>query len=334
MNIETRIETLLKLEKVLEPGNPQLESVIEKAEQHNKWFTRENILCSLNNFSEQFLDKAKISEWLSGYDLNPKGDPKIVGIVMAGNIPLVGFHDLLCVFLAGHKALIKLSSKDDVLFPFLLQKLYEADAGLKNILSVTEVIKGMDAVIATGSNNSSRYFQYYFGRYPHIIRSNRSSVAVLTGHESKENLEQLGFDIFSYFGLGCRNVSKLYVPENYSFDLFFQAIEKYSAMLHHHNKYKNNYDYNRVLLLMNNTPFLTNDFLIVKEDAKISSPVSTLHFEYYKRSSDLKEKLSHDSPAIQCVVGEGFIPFGQSQSPALGDYADDTDIMKFLLALN
>jgi hypothetical protein len=216
--------------------------VIEQAYQHNKWFTKENILLALKNIREQFLDESKLKTWLSRYPTK-NHPPKTVGIVMAGNLPLVGFHDFLCVFLSRNKSLIKLSSKDNVLFHFITKKLFETGPELKEWISFSEILKGMDVIIATGSNNSARYFDYYFGKYPHIIRKNRSSVAVLKGNETKEELEALGEDIFSFFGLGCRNVSKLMVPVNYSFDFFFQSLDKFST-LNEHNKYKNNYDYN------------------------------------------------------------------------------------------
>jgi len=339
MDLEQNISALVRLNEVLDEKNEELQQVIETAYQHNKWFTKENILLSLKNIREQFLDEMKIRAWLSKYDLsaglyeNRVKQPRNVGIVMAGNIPLVGFHDFLCVFLSGHRALIKLSSKDDVLFPFILKNLFEIDDELKHWISVSEIIKGMEAAIATGSNNSSRYFQYYFGKYPNIIRKNRSSVAVLNGNESREDLEKLGLDIFSYFGLGCRNVSKLFVPSAYSFDLFFQSVEKFSGSMHDHNKYMNNYDYNRVLLLMNQTLFLTNNFLIVKEDEKISSPVAMLYYEFYSNENDLMKRLQRDDSNIQCIAGKNFLPFGESQSPQLDDYADGADTMKFLFEL-
>lgn len=332
MNLERRIDALQKLAAILDGKNEELKPVTKDAFQHNRWFTPENISLSLKNIRGQFLKKEKLESWISKYERGVVKHPRTIGMVMAGNIPLVGFHDFLCVFLAGHKGLIKLSSKDDILFPFLLKKLFEIDEELKHWISISEFIKGMEAVIATGSNNSSRYFQYYFGKYPHIIRKNRGSVAVLCGDESKEELEKLGSDIFSYFGLGCRNVSKLFVPENYSFDFLFESLQQFSY-LNEHNKYKNNFDYNYAVLLLNKTPFLHNDFLMVREEQQVSSPVAMLYYEFYGDENDLKQKLDRDASAIQCLVGKEFIPFGETQSPELWDYSDNVDTMKFLLEL-
>ncbi len=332
ISAEKKIEILGHLSPILNELDEDFGKAVESAYQHNKWFTKPNTLLAIKNIREQFLEEKKLERWLSGYDLKVC-KPVNVGIVMAGNIPLVGFHDFLCVFMSDHKAIIKLSSKDHILFPFILKALLEIEPALAEYISVSEIIKGMDAVIATGSNNSSRYFEYYFGKYPHIIRKNRSSVAVLSGDESQQDLESLGTDIFTYFGLGCRNVSKLYVPAGYSFELFFQAVEKFRTEMTDHNKYKNNYDYNRVLLLMNHTPFLTNDFMILTEDRSLTSPVATLHYEFYSDETDLHKKLEVSRDNIQCIAGNDFLPFGTTQSPGLMDYADGVDTMEFLTQL-
>ncbi|MFI5134620.1 MAG: acyl-CoA reductase [Chitinophagales bacterium] len=332
MDIKNRMTLLSKLAEEMQNKNDELDSVIEKAYQHNKWFTPENMRLAVKNIREQFLDEQKLKQWISNYRFMEK-NPKRVGIVMAGNIPLVGFHDFLCVFISGNSVMVKLSSKDDVLFPFFLNKMIGLDSEIADLVSASEILKGMDAVIATGSNNSSRHFEYYFGKYPHIIRKNRNAVAVLQGNESKEEIGELGFDIFSYFGLGCRNVSKLMVPMDYDFNFFFQSLEKFSK-LNEHNKYKNNYDYNRAIHLLNKTPHLANDFLILKEDVQVASPVAQLNYEFYADENDLNEKLKRDEEIIQCIVGKGFIPFGKSQSPELWDYADNVDTMKFLSELN
>jgi len=332
MDIENRMTLLMKLHEEVMSGNDVLNPAIEKAYQHNKWFTPENTRLALKNIREQFLDEEKLKKWISSYPLYRK-TPKLVGIVMAGNIPLVGFHDFLCAFISGNRVVVKLSSKDDVLFPFLMNELTRLDSGVKDLIFVSEILKGIDAVIATGSNNSSRYFEYYFGKYPHIIRKNRNAVAVLMGNETQEEIEQLGFDMFSYFGLGCRNVSKLMVPKNYDFTFFFQSLEKYSS-LSQHNKYKNNYDYNRAILLVNKTPHFANEFLMIKEDIQVASPVALLHYEFYEDKNDLQAKLKRDEETIQCIIGKDFIPFGKSQSPELWDYADNVDTMKFLSELN
>jgi hypothetical protein len=331
MRVDERLNVLLELHDVISNESGDFPQVIERAYQQNKWFTGENIRLALKNINEKFLNESKLMQWISAYPLK-YANPKTIGIVMAGNIPLVGFHDFICTFMSGNRVMVKLSSKDEKLFMFLLQQMMQKNTGLKDWVTITQVLKGMDAIIATGSNNSSRYFEYYFSKYPHIIRKNRNAVAVLNGYESRDEIEQLGFDIFSYFGLGCRNVSKLMVPEGYQFDFFFDAIDVYSK-LNEHNKYKNNYDYNRAVLLLNKTPHLANDFIILKEDLQVASPVALVHYEYYKNEGDLKQKLERDASAIQCVIGKGFIPFGESQSPELWDYADRVDTLQFLTTL-
>jgi hypothetical protein len=332
MSVDERLSALLELRDVISNESGDFPQVIERAYQQNKWFTGENIRLALKNINEKFLNASKLKQWIAGYPIKD-GDPKTVGIVMAGNIPLVGFHDFICAFMSGNRVMVKLSSKDETLFMFLLQQMTGKHPGLQEWITITQVLKGMDAIIATGSNNSSRYFDYYFSKYPHIIRKNRNAVAALSGHESREELAQLGFDIFSYFGLGCRNVSKLMLPEGFDFAFFFESLDSYS-LLNEHNKYKNNYDYNRAVLLLNQTPHLANDFLILKEDRQVASPVAMLHYEYYSGHNDLSQKLGRDAANIQCVVGKGFLPFGTSQSPELWDYADQVDVMKFLSQLN
>ena len=256
---------------------------------------------------------------------------------MAGNIPLVGFHDFLCVLLSGNKVLAKLSSNDNLILPFLSKILLEQNPELKAYINFTEEkLENFDAVIATGSNNTSRYFEYYFGKYPNIIRKNRNSVAVLTGNETHEELALLGQDIFRYFGLGCRNVSKLFVPEGYNFDAFYTSIFEFQDIINQ-NKYANNYDYNKAVYLMSNMNILDNGFLILKEDESFASPIACLFFEHYKDQSSLKEKLQLQEENIQCIVSNGWfedeIPFGKTQIPALMDYADSVDTLQFLLNL-
>ncbi|HUM45631.1 MAG TPA: acyl-CoA reductase [Chitinophagales bacterium] len=333
MNLEKRISTICRLGKALNPSNPEINDVAALAYANNKWFTRENTLLMLESICNNFLNERKIYQWLSKYAPIDPASPKTVGLIMAGNIPLVGFHDLLCVMLSGHKALIKLSSKDSILLPWVLEKLFETDASWRSRISTGELLNGMEAAIATGSNNSSRYFNYYFAKYPHIIRKNRGSVAVLTGNESKEDLQQLGTDIFSYFGLGCRNVSKLMVPKDYSFDFFFESIETFHKVIEH-NKYKNNFDYNLTLLMMNKEPHYNNNFLMLREDERIVSPVAMLHYERYTDQQNLEEKLLRQQQEIQCIAGENYIPFGKTQSPELWDYADNIDTMEFLSSLS
>lgn len=307
--------------------------VLEKAELQNGWFTPENLQFACKSWGEA-LRKENLEKWVEAYDFGGLS-PKRVAIIMAGNIPLVGFHDFLSVLISGHKALVKLSSDDKVLLPFLANYLKETEPTLwkDSFLFTEDRMTEFDAVIATGSNNTARYFEYYFGNKPHIIRKNRNSVAVLTGEETEQELFELGKDIFLYFGLGCRSVSKIYVPENYDFDLFFKAIFPYNEIINGQ-KYANNYDYNKAVYLMSLFKLRENGFLILKEDESYASPIATLFYEYYTDLDSLREKLQVDSERIQCVVSNNFmqgeIPFGKTQMPQLWDYADNVNILTFL----
>lgn len=332
MNLENRITSLCRLGELINPERDEVKEIARRAFQGNRWFTEPNINFMLDSIRHHYLQEEKLLAWLSAYRAEEPQQVRSVGLIMAGNIPLVGFHDLLCVIISGHKALVKLSSKDQVLMPWLLEQLYGIDDYWRNHIITTELLHGMDAVIATGSNNSARYFHYYFDKYPHIIRKNRGSVAVLTGQETAEDLLKLGTDIFSYFGLGCRNVSKLMLPAGYSFHHFFESLAPFQHVADH-NKYKNNFDYNLTLLLMNHTPHYHNDFLILREDTRMVSPVAMLHYEYYNGKEALTEKLEQQKQDIQCIAGTGFISFGKTQTPELMDYADQADTMQFLQSL-
>ncbi len=329
-------ESFTRLSAFLKTPSPALRSIKQKTYYHNNWFTEENIDLALNSIADNFLDEEKIATWLNNYPGSKDIDfssPQIVGLVMAGNIPLVGFHDLLCVLFSGNKAMIKLSSKDNILLPFIAERLFEFNPKLKDYIIFTGILKNINAVIATGSNNSARYFEYYFKKYPHIIRRNRGSVSVLTGSESKDDILNLGNDIFEYFGLGCRNVSKLYVPYDYDFTFFLDTLEPYKK-IREHGKYMNNYDYNRTILIMNKVPHLASDFLMLSEDERVVSPVASLHYEFYTDENDLKLKLEKQAGEIQCIVGKFFpVPFGKTQQPQLWDYADNVDTMKFILSV-
>jgi hypothetical protein len=250
---------------------------------------------------------------------------------MAGNIPLVGFHDFFCVFLTGHHAMIKPSSKDEALITHLVNKLIEWNDEVEQFITISGMIKNCDAYIATGSNNSSRYFEYYFGKYPSIIRKNRTSVAILTGYETHEELKKLSDDVYQYFGLGCRNVTKIFVPKNYDFVPLLNAFKKYDHLADHH-KYKNNYDYNLAIHILNNKYYMTNDSIILIENGSPFSPISQLHYEYYSNENELREKLKKDQ-SIQCIVSKKDIGFGEAQCPNVNDYADGIDTMKFLMSL-
>jgi hypothetical protein len=308
---------------------------LKLVEQHNGWFTKENIHFAINNWAEA-LKEDSLDNWLSAYKFD-EVSPKIVAIIMAGNIPLVGFHDFLSVLITGHNVIVKQSSKDKQLLPFLAKYLEFVEPQFKGKISFTEErVIGYDAIIATGSDNTARYFEYYFKNKPHIIRKNRNSVAILTGNETDAQLNLLGEDIFRYFGLGCRNVSKLFVPRDYIFDKLFEAIYDWHPLMDIH-KYANNYDYNKAVYLMSEFKFLDNGFLMLKEDEGYSSPIATCFFEYYENQDQLKAKLQADADKIQCIVTNGFYEnenaFGQTQNPHLWDYADGVDTVSFLLKI-
>ena len=354
MTLETKKSVFVELGKFLnqfsETDNTQNQSVlgndlffddfiklIHLSQSHNGWYTPEQVYFAIKSWADA-LTEENIDKWLSEYSAdfvqNNKTE-KNVALILAGNIPLVGFHDFLSVLITGNKALIKTSSNDQHLLPFLAKYLIFVDESLKNkITFVDGKLENFDTVIATGSNNTARYFEYYFKDKPSIIRKNRNSVAVLNGKETHEELEALGEDIFRYFGLGCRNVSKLFVPKGYSFDAFFQAIFKYQDVIHYE-KYANNYDYNKAVFLMSNFKLLDNGFLTLKEDPSYASPISSVFYEFYEDIEDLQTRLEADAEQIQCIVSndliQNSISFGQTQNPQLWDYADNVDTITFLL---
>ncbi|MBT8303007.1 MAG: acyl-CoA reductase [Bacteroidia bacterium] len=308
---------------------------INLAEENNGWFTKENILFSIDKWSKLLINRT-INDWLMKYEFNSIQSKK-VAVIMAGNIPLVGFHDFISALLSGHEVLVKQSSNDRHLLPFLTKYLEHVEPGFKDKVTFTEgKLENFDAVIATGSNNTARYFEYYFKGKPSIIRKNRNSVAILTGEEPLEDLKGLSEDIFRYFGLGCRNVSKLFVPKGYDFDIFFKAIYEWHPIINIA-KYANNYDYNKAVFLMSEFNILENGFLMLKEDLSYSSPIATVFYEFYEEREELKRKLHQDSEDIQCIVSKGFledeVQFGQTQNPALDDYADNLDTIEFLLRI-
>jgi len=322
----------------LSQPNEQLLTLIGSEKQYNAWFTPENVLKAVKSIGNM-LNKTDLTTWLDKYQLN-EHQPKKAGLILAGNIPLVGFHDVLCVLITGNFALIKASSQDARLIKYVLELLSAIEPVFADRYQFTERLENFDAVIATGSNNTSRYFEYYFGKVPNIIRKNRSSVAVLNGHETSEQLFRLGHDIFDYFGLGCRNVSKLLVPQGYNFNLFFESIERYNDIINHH-KYNNNYFYNKSIYLVNSDKHLDNNFLLLKEDTRLASPLAVMYFEYYDDLAAVELKLNTDAEQIQCVVSamplnikSQVVGFGQSQVPKLWDYANGVDTMAFLTRLN
>lgn len=331
MNLQRRIELLVRLGNYMLSDVEEWSLVKEKAGIHNRWFISEFVEIAVKNITQSFLRKENLLKWTEEYHIQSENKkPKTVGIIMAGNIPLVGFHDLLSVFISGHKAYIKLSSKDDVLIKHLVDKIVEWNTSADDYIRVCERLNNCEAYIATGSTNSSRYFEYYFGKYPHIIRRNKTSIAVLSGTESVNDLEKLSDDVFLYFGLGCRNVTKLYVPREYDFVPLLAVFKKYSYLADH-NKYKNNYDYNLAIHMMNNRFYMTNGSVLLVEEVSFFSPVSQLNFEYYNDKQKVLSSLK-DQPDVQCILGEGGIPFGSTQCPSLSDYADGVDTLKFLLS--
>ncbi len=333
MNLQQRIRLLDQLGQYMLSDNAEWQAIRERAARENGWFIPEFVELATQQVARSFLRKDILEKWTASYHLpaeNPH--PKTVGIVMAGNIPLVGFHDLLCVFISGHKALVKTSSRDHILLPHLVKKMTEWDASAANDIVFAERLNGCDAYIATGSNNSAGYFDYYFKKYPHIIRRNRTSVAVLTGRETTAELEQLAGDVYTYFGLGCRNVTKLYVPEGYDFAQLLGVFKKYNYLADHH-KYKNNYDYNLAIHLLNKKYYMSNESLLLIEDASPFSPISQLNYEYYKDKNTLAPSLEKNE-ALQCIVGQEYTPFGSAQYPAINDYADGVDTLQFLTELS
>lgn len=349
MTVEKRINAFVKLgefmgqfgsnriEKNINVTNNEMffdsfKMQINRAYEFNGWFTKENICYAFNSWSN-ILYFNNLNSWTSLYNLNKKKS-KTIGVIMAGNIPLVGFHDFLSVLISGFQINIKQASSDQHFLPLIAKYLEKIEPEFQGKINFSEdKLSNFDAVIATGSNNTARYFDYYFGKYPNIIRQNRNSVAILTGNESNTELEDLGEDIFRYFGLGCRSVAKIFVPKNYDFDKLFKAIYPFNGIINY-KKYENNYDYNKAVYLMSQFKLIENGFLILKEDSSYASPIASLFYEYYDDLNDLTLKMKSEKDQIQCVVGnfemEDIIKFGQTQNPQLNDYADGIDTLEFL----
>lgn len=328
------IQIFTELGKQLADPDDTLQQLIQSESNHNAWFTSESVKQAVTA-AGQSLTEDHLERWLSAYTLT-EHIPKKIGLILAGNIPLVGFHDVLCVLVSGNMALIKASAQDARLIKYVLQLLVNIEPEMAGRYQFVERLEGFDAIIATGSNNTSRYFEYYFGKVPNIIRKNRNSVAVLTGQETTEQLHLLGKDVFDYYGLGCRNVSKLLVPKGYDFIPLFEAIESYYNVGNHH-KYHNNYDYNKAIYLVNRDKHLDNGFLLIKEDQRLASPLAVLFYEEYEDLAAAQTWLTEQSENIQCIVSVAslqvnnrVVGFGESQQPALWDYADGIDTLQFL----
>ncbi|WP_420318369.1 acyl-CoA reductase [Ekhidna sp.] len=331
MQLEDRISAFAKLgEKIASLSSSELDQLGAIAKSKNGWFTPKSVSQALKGI-QFMLDNNKIQEWTSRYNLN-EVTPKIVGIVMAGNIPLVGFHDLLSVLISGHFAAIKPSSNDEFLIRTMIDWIVEIEPRFKKNIEIREKLTSIDAVIATGSDNTARYFEYYFKDIPNVIRKNRTSVAILSGKESDSELQSLGSDIFSYYGLGCRNVSKVFTPKGYDFRDSFPHFEAFSD-ISNHNKYRNNYDYYKSIFLVNKTPHLDTGFLLINTTDDLVSPISVLYHQVYEPLDSLYGILEGQKEKIQCIVSKKHIAFGKAQSPDLWDYADNVDTLQFLTDL-
>ena len=353
MNLEQRIEAFAKLgdffgqfttKGIVKKNNSEINTLffdafkmqIERAQEFNGWFTQDNVLKAFESWNIA-LTKENLTTWTSTYNFSNSTDVKTVAIIMAGNIPLVGFHDFLSVLISGHNTIVKQSSNDKHFLPLIAKYLEHQNPYFKNKTTFTEnKLSDFDAVIATGSNNTARYFEHYFGKYPSIIRKNRNSIAILRGNETKEELEALGEDIFQYFGLGCRSVSKIFVPKDYNFDLLFNALYKFNSIINY-KKYENNYDYNKAVYIMSLFNVLENGFVMLKEDPNYASPIATVFYEFYSSFENLKQKLSNESEEIQCIACNenvvDFVKFGETQYPKLWNYADDIDTIDFLIKI-
>ena len=340
MNLDKRINLLAELGNYCVSTDPAWISAQQRAHAANGWFTPEFIGLAIRGIAEQYLQKEKLATWAEDYRLpDQPANPRTVGLTMAANIPLVGFHDFLSIFISGHHQLIRPSGRDDILIRHLLQHLITLDPAAAGRIGFAERLKGCDAYIATGSNNSARYFEYYFAKYPHIIRRNRTSIALLTGEETPQDLEGLADDVYQYFGLGCRNVTQIYVPRNYDFLPLLEAFRKYDY-LSYLDKYKHNYDYQLTLLILNKRRYMSNESILLTENHSPFSPISVLNYAWYQPggpyldtlASDHPDTLAGDHPEIQCIVGHGpgRTPFGQAQHPRLRDYADGIDTLQFL----
>jgi hypothetical protein len=316
------------------------EELIHRVHQHNAWFTEQNVRTAIEEINNM-LDEKALTDWLTNYhsELSNTTLPKNIAVIMAGNIPMVGFHDMLCVLISGNKLTAKPSSNDNLLLPFIAKIVIAIEPEFADKIAFTDKqLQNIDAVIATGSNNSATHFEYYFSKYPNIIRKSRTAIAVISSAETRDELKELGKDIFQYFGLGCRNVSKLFVPKGYVFDTFYESIYDYQNVILN-NKYANNYEYNRTIYLMNSdSSLLDNNFLLLKEDSSSSSPIGVLFYEYYDNINELNSRFASEKEQLQCIVSnskeiKNAIPIGKAQCPSLTDYADGVDTMKFLIGL-
>jgi len=338
MTLKQRIALLVQLGEYLLSGDEFLKAVMHRTQYNNAWLTVDNCEKSVQAIGQFFLQKTPLENWAKAYELKEPTIPQKVGLVMAGNIPFVNFHDLLAIFLSGHKAIIKLSDKDRFLIPQLIKKMGEWSEASKPYFEIVERLTGFDAVITTGNNKAIRYFEQYFGKYPNIIRKNKNAIAILDGTESMADLYALGNDVFEYYGLGSRNVSKIYVPKEYSFEPLLEAFHEYNSIVLN-NKYKNNFDYNYAMLMLNKVPYKANGCIILTENEAITSRIASLHYEFYDKADNLVVEISRRGEEIECVVSKmdlpniQTVPFGKTQQPGLTDYVGGVDTMEFLINL-
>ncbi len=330
MDLDQRIALMDTLGKYLLANDKALQQVCLEVEQQNPWFSQPFIALAIKNIVKHFLQKKILEDWAASYPI-PQQKPKTIGLTLAGNIPMVGFHDLLCVFISGHKAVVKLSNRDEKLLTHFIEKLIAWEPAAAGYLQISDNLRNCDAYIATGSNNSARYFEYYFQKYPHIIRRNRTAAAILSGSEAPEALSLLATDMMQYYGMGCRNVTHVFVPHGYDFVPLIHALKAYNYFTEFH-KYKNNYDYRLALLLMNGVPYMDTGGILLIENESLFAPMSCIHYSYYDEADPLIEQLKHRDE-LQCLVGKEGVPFGSTQSPAITDYADQVDTMQFLCTL-
>ncbi len=347
MNIEERKNAFVQLGKVLSNFTEknlweshacgltkeefeEFETTIVRAKVLNPWFREDQVRKAIGGIVAM-LDKSKLEVWIDSYESLEETNKKI-GVVMAGNIPVVGFHDFLCVLISGNIVVAKLSKEDNAILPAISELLTKVEPRFATCIQFVEKLEDFDAVIATGSNNSARYFESYFKDYPNIIRRNRTSVAVFTGNETEEELTAFAEDVFLYFGKGCRNVTKIFVPTGFDLDRLFKAFYPYQDIVNH-NKYANNYDYNKAIYLMNQVELIENGFLLLKQDESLHSPLSVLNYEFYDSIEEVKRRIEIEKDSIQCVVGTQFVPFGKAQTPEVNDYADGVDTLEFLLSI-
>jgi len=311
---------------------PQDVDAIQKTVSVNPWFREEDIVKALQNL-RPWLTRESLEEWCAAYVIEDRPDIRArVALVMAGNIPLVNFHDALAILIQGHQLLSKTASRDPFLFPALAQELIKINPDFeRDIQCENGLLKDFDAVIATGSNNATRYFSYYFGKYPHIIRHNRSSIAVLDGTETDEQIEAFGADVFDYFGMGCRNISLFLLPENMDVTRLAGAWKSWTS-IGNHGSYFNNYEYRKAVLLINSRPHLDSGFFLMEENESLHSPIGVLHYARYRNPKHLQNMLGELAADTQVCYGfqdERVLP-GTGQAPALMDYPDGVDTMAFL----